>query len=483
MNINLVPKPQKLEVDHKNFFLGNIFLKTKIEYDSSCKKESYKLSINENGALIKTCDRKGEYFAKQSLKQLEYIYKDKIPYMEIEDWPSFSYRGFMIDTARHYLPLEQLKAMIEGASLFKFNKFHWHLCDDQGWRIEIDQFPLLVEKGSIRSHSSFGRKYDPNPHGGYYTKDEIKEIVEFCSNRAIEVIPEIEIPGHVSALLHAYPHLSCRQVDVDIKSGGGIFFDILCAGREETFSFLFKVLDEVIALFPSPYIHIGGDEAPKRRWEECSHCQARLKEENLKSFDELQGYMMNRVYSYLQKSGKKAITWNESLRGQNLDKHIIIQNWREKKNEVFQWANKEGQVIVSDFFHYYVDYPIGMTSLKKTYMYDPIDPLLNQESRKNIIGLETPIWTEHISNLEKLSKMAFPRFGAVAERGWSYGMEKNYKDFEKRLKNILPMINKYGLSFNEKSWTPNIFSSLGQILKFFYMGFNKETIKNLLEKE
>ncbi|MFA5342217.1 MAG: family 20 glycosylhydrolase, partial [Clostridia bacterium] len=414
----------------------------------------------------------------QTLKQLEFNYSGNIPYLTINDKPAFSYRGFMIDCARHFFLISDLKKMIDIAALFKFNKFHWHLVDDQGWRMEIKKYPLLTEKGSKRNLSNFGRYYDPNPHEGFYTQNQMKEIVEYCKKKSIDVIPEIEIPGHVSACLNAYPNLSCREKDVPVRTHGGIFKDILCAGKEEVYEFIFSVLDEMSGIFPSEYVHIGGDEAPKERWKECPHCIKKMESLKLKDYEQLQGYMMNRVYGYLQKKGKKAITWNESLRGGNLEKGITVQNWREKDDECMLRAADGGKIIVSDFFHYYLDYPLGMTPLKKTYMYDPIPYALVDSCKKNIIGVEAPIWTEFVKDIDKMSIMCFPRLAAVGETGWTLIKNKDYASFKQRLLNVISMIGKAGLKYQDPSqWDPGFLRSAGQILRFVNNMYNKETIR------
>lgn len=482
MNLKLVPMPNELYTNYKLFFRDSLLENTSVEFEVSYAQEEYSIVIDNKGAHIKCSTKAGEHLALQTLKQLDYGYPGNIPYLTIHDQPTFSYRGFMIDCARHFFLVSDLEKMIDAAALFKFNKFHWHLVDDQGWRMESKRYPLLTEKGSVREYSNFGRDYDPNPYGGFYTQEDMRHIVEYCNKRQIEVIPEIEIPGHSSACIHAYPNLSCREVQVPVRTHAGIFKDILCAGKEEVYEFLFNILEEMEEIFTSEYVHVGGDEAPKDRWSECPHCKKKMEEQGFTSFDQLQGYMLNRIYGFLQKKGKSAIAWNESLRGHNLEKGIAIQNWMEKKNECTIRARQGGKIIVSDFFHYYMDYPLGMTSLKKTYMYEPIPEILIDNQSKNIIGVESPIWTEFISDIDKMSMMCFPRFCAVAETGWTYRRNKNYSDFKERLEQVLPMIEKFGLSYPEASkWDPNIFQAGAQVLKFVNRMYNKETIKSKRE--
>lgn len=479
MNINLVPMPNEIYTDYKLFFRKNILENSIVEYDSKYSAEEYSITIDEKGAKIKCSGKAGENFAYQTLKQLEFSYSGNIPYLTINDKPAFSYRGFMIDCARHFFSVSDLKKMIDCAALFKLNKFHWHLVDDQGWRMEIKKYPLLTEKGSVRAYSNFGRYYDSNPYEGFYTQNQMKDIVEYCRKKSIDVIPEIEIPGHVSACLHAYPNLSCTDKEIPVRTHAGIFRDILCAGKEEVYEFLFNVLEEMSSIFPCEYVHIGGDEAPKDRWEECPHCSKKMESLNLMNYEQLQGYMTNRIYGYLQKKGKKAIAWNESLRGKNLEKGITVQNWREKNDECSIRASEGGKIIVSDFFHYYLDYPLGMTPLKKTYMYEPIPSALAENMKKNIIGVEAPIWTEFINDIDKMSMMSFPRLAAVAETGWTYKKNKDYKGFTHRLSYVIRMIEKTGLKYTDASqWDPGFFKSVVQVIKFAYNMYNKETLKS-----
>jgi len=449
-----------------------------VEYDSKYSAEEYSITIDEKGAKIKCSSKAGENYAVQTLKQLEFSYAGNIPYLKIKDKPAFSYRGFMIDCSRHFFSVEELKKIIDAASLFKFNRFHWHLTDDQGWRMEIKKYPLLTEKGSKREFSNFGRYFNKNSHEGFYTQSQMKEIVEYCRKKSIEVIPEIEMPGHTSACLHAYPRLSCTAKEIPVRTHAGIFKDILCAGKEEVYEFLFDILEEIALIFPSEYVHIGGDEAPKDRWMECPHCKQKLESLGLKDYEQLQGYMLNRIHEYLQKKGKKAITWNESLRGKNLEKGITVQNWREKNDECSIRASVGGKIVVSDFFHYYLDYPLGMTPLKKTYMYNPVPAVLPESLRKNILGVEATIWTEFIENIDNMSMMSFPRLAAVAETGWTQKEDKSYIDFKHRLIQVLPMIKKIGLKYPDPSqWDPNFFKSIIQVLKFVNNMYNKETLR------
>ncbi len=440
--------------------------------------ESYYLSISENGVKIVAGGEAGRYYAAQTLKQISEAYPDRLPFLEIRDKPAFPYRGFMLDSVRHMTPIEDIKKLIDAAALLKLNKFHWHLTDDQGWRIEIDSYPLLNEVASYRNGSHFGKVHDDRIYGGYYTKREMREIADYCADRHIDVIPEIDMPGHMVAAIAAYPEISCRGEEIPVEIRQGIFPDILCAGNPKTLQMIFDILDEVIRIFPCKYIHIGGDEAPKKRWKECRHCQELIRELGLETEEELQGWFMNRVAEFLQSRGRKAITWNESLNSGLLNKDIIVQMWMDRKKLSVDFANSGGNIIVSPFYHYYLDYPYGMTPLNKTYKFDPILKGLDNQGAGNVAGVETPVWTEHIRDFNQLCFMAFPRAAAVAEAGWTFEENRDVDDFNVRLQALTPRLRSLGIKpAPEKDWNPNPFRRLIQTIRFFLSITTKEMIK------
>ncbi len=450
--LNIIPKPKNVE-----FLAGESWLKDlKTEYrkNDNCPEEYYRLEIREGKILIVSKGEKGKFYANQSLKQLSAM--GKIPHCIIADMPEFPYRGFMIDSARHMQTVDEIKKCIEAAALFKFNIFHWHLCDDQGWRIESEKYPLLNEKGSWRDCHGFGSD-NKERYGGYYTKAEIRDIVAFCKERFIEVVPEFDIPGHTTAIISTFPELSCRGVQIPLETTGGIFKNILCAGKEEVYEFCYNILDEITELFPGKYVHIGGDEAPKARWCNCENCQKTIKENSLKSEEELQGYFVNKIVTYLKNKGKTAIAWNESLKSGILDGDTIIADWMDPKNLSEKFANGGGKIIIEDFYHYYLDYPYGMTPLKKTYGYNPYLKKLNKKGKRNVIGVETPIWTEYVEDFDRLCYMYFPRMIAVAERGWVKPENADYPSFVKRLKNQKELLSDIGIKMaDDKEWDPSI---------------------------
>ena len=451
--MNITPKPNFIQV-----FSGECWLKdNKTTYitDENLKDEAYKIEINDGETIITSKGEKGKYYAELTLAQLERA--GKTPLCKIEDEPQFPYRGFMIDSARHMQTVDELKAYITAAASYKMNVFHWHLCDDQGYRIESEKYPKLNEIGSYRRCHGFKSKV-MEAYGGYYTKDEIRDIIAFCKEKHIEVIPEIDMPGHTTAIIASYPEYSCRQKQVEVEINGGIFRDILCAGKDKTLDFCYGLLDEIIELFPSAYIHLGGDEAPKARWCECPDCQKRIKDEGLKDVEELQGWFTQKIIAYLREKGKKAICWNESLHSGLIGKDdSIICNWMDRKNYCSDFANKGGKVIAEDFYHYYLDYEYGMTPLKKTYEYNPLFEGLSSEGERNIIGVETPIWTEYVEDFDRMSYMCFPRLIAVAESGWTRRSEKSYEDFVVRAENQREYLASLGIKQAPKDcWEPSI---------------------------
>ncbi len=451
--MNIIPKPNFIQV-----FSGECWLKdNKTTYftDEKMKDEAYIIEIRDGETVITANGEKGKYYAQLTLTQLEEA--GKTPLCKIEDEPAFPYRGFMIDSARHMQTIDEIKAYITAAASYKMNVFHWHLCDDQGFRIESEKYPELNKIGSYRKCHGFKSKV-MEPYGGYYTKDEIRDVIAFCKEKFIEVIPEIDMPGHTSAIIATYPELSCRNEKIDVVTEGGIFRDILCAGKDKTLDFCYGLLDEIIELFPGEYIHIGGDEAPKARWCECADCQKRIKDEKLENEEQLQGWFTQKIIAYLREKGKKAICWNESLNSGLIGKDdSIICNWMDKKNACADFANKGGKVIAEDFYHYYLDYEYGMTPLKKTYEYNPCFDGLNSEGEKNIIGVETPIWTEYVEDFDRMSYMCFPRLIAVAESGWTRNSEKNYKDFVVRAENQREYLASLGIKqADRKCWDPGI---------------------------
>jgi len=382
----------------------------------------------------------------------------EIPSAQISDKPFFPYRGMMLDVSRHFYTTDEIKKTLDLLALHKINRFHWHLTDDQGWRIEIKKYPKLTETGSIRKETVIGRnsgKYDNTPYKGYYTQEEIKDVVRYASERFITVIPEIELPGHASAALASYPELGCAGKDYIVQTQWGVFEQLFCPGKDSTFEFLEDVLEEVMELFPSEYIHIGGDEAPKTEWKKCPCCQALMKEKKIKNEDELQGYVTRRIEQFLNKYGRKIIGWDEILEG-GVTPTATVMSWR-GVNGGIEAARKGNNVIMTPYTYCYLDYyqntdtinePFaigGYLPVEKVYSFDPYDKLTAGEQRY-IMGVQGNLWTEYITTYNNVQYMLLPRLSAIAEIGWSYD-RRNYGDFKKRMARVSKIFDACGYNY------------------------------------
>lgn len=404
-------------------------------------REGYRLQITAQSIQISGADATGVFYGIQTLRQLLPVDVAtnssstwQIPCLIIEDTPRFTWRGFMLDEGRHFHGKETVLLLLDVMALLKLNIFHWHLTEDQGWRIEIKQYPRLTEIGAQRQGTAksfldiIRNKHDGVPHSGYYTQADIQEIVAYAAARHITVVPEIEMPGHAKAALAAYPEYSCTGGSFEVNTRFGISRDIYCAGKEETFIFLQNILDEVISLFPSPYIHIGGDEAPHTRWKKCPDCQQRMADEGLHTEDDLQTYMTNRMAHYLADNNRRLVGWNEAL-DEKLHPDAIIQYWIRNKKGVIEAIRQGRQVVVSSFLVHYLDHSYSLTPLSKIYNNEPVFKELDEKAAQNIIGVEAPLWSEWIPNRARLDYQAFPRLVALAEIAWTQAADKSYDDF------------------------------------------------------
>lgn len=382
--------------------------------DNKFQPEEYELTVTAEQVTIKASDGAGIILALTTLYL--YISDNAVQCFTLRDAPRYAYRGLMLDCVRHFFTVDEVKKVIEQISLVKMNKLHWHLTDDQGWRIEIKAYPGLTEG---------------IPH---YTQDEIKEVVSFANERNIEVIPEIDMPGHMSSAVHVFPWLSCSGKQIKRPVDGGIYKAIMCAGKESTYSFIFKVLDEVIELFNSPYMHIGGDEAPKVEWKTCSSCASKLAELGSDNFEDLQGHFTSRVAEYLAQKGKKPICWNETLKSEKTPDELLVQYWMPgfDDEQVLKFHRQGRPVIFSDMFHLYLDYPHAVIPLNRVYDYTPAIGSDVSPDAPNSIGLEACLWAERVDTEDKLEQQLFPRVLALAENAWSH--DKSYEDFISRLR-------------------------------------------------
>ena len=413
--------------------------------------EGYVLDIDPEGIRITASDPCGAFYGTQTLRQLlpseiegNAAMADlrgwMVPAVRIHDSPRFTWRGMMLDCCRHFMSVDFVKRYIGLLSHYKLNRFHWHLTDDQGWRIEIEKYPKLTDVGSWRTEPG-GERY-----GGYYTKSQVRDVVQYALDRHVTVVPEIEMPGHATAALAAYPDLSCTGEPLCVATDWGIFHDVLCAGKETTFEFLQDVLIEVMELFPGEYVHIGGDECPKERWRECADCQRRMVEEALESEDELQGYFVGRIEAFLRDRGRRLIGWEDIVAG-GPPASAMVQSWR-SMNGAAEAAKLGHDVIVSPISHAYFDADIATTDLRQVYSFEPVPGRLAAGDQAHIIGGECNMWTEHAPQ-EIVDRKMFPRLLAMSECLWSQPANRDVADFHHRLQHHYKRLRELGVDYGE----------------------------------
>jgi hexosaminidase len=446
--------------------------------------EGYTLEVTRSKIEIKANEPEGLFYGVQTLLQLlpPEVFESqkterkewKVPCCKIWDRPRFEWRGMHLDVSRHFFPVEFIKRYIDLIAMHKMNVFHWHLTDDNGWRIEIKKYPLLTEIAGWhvdRENMPWRKVTPPGPgekatYGGFYSQEEVREIIKYAEERYINIIPEIEMPGHTSEVFAAYPELSCTGKKLYVQPGSyWPNADILCAGKEETFGFIEDVLEEVIALFPSLYIHIGGDEADKTRWLECTLCQQRIRKEKLKDENELQSYFIRRVENFLNSKGKKLIGWDEILEG-GLAPDATVMSWRGFKGGI-EAAEQGHKVIMCPTSHCYFDYYQanpdfepeaigGFTSLKKVYSFEPVPEGLSEENAKFILGAQGNVWTEYIKTPSHAEYMSVPRMTALAEVVWSPADQRDWTDFRKRLNIHFKRFDALKVNYSKGSWKVDI---------------------------
>lgn len=407
-----------------------------LKSDPELDKEAYRIHISGTGIVIYAKEEKGVIFALTTVYHL--LDENRtLPVGTIEDAPKYSWRAQSLDCVRHFFTLDTVKKVIEQIALVKMNVLHWHLTDDQAWRIESKAFPKLHETSEQ-----------------YYTWDEIREVVEYARVRGIDVLPELDLPGHTTGILAAYPEYSCFGETVSLATAGGIYPIILCAGKESTFELVEKLIDELCPLFPYDLVHIGGDEAPKSEWNKCPDCQKRMEEEGLANAEDLQGYFTARVTKMLEKHGKKPVCWNDSLKSSFLPEEALIQYWTPQHvKQMEPYFEKGGKFIYSDMFDLYFDYPHSMIPLKRVYNVKPMIGKNTCGDSENMIGIESCLWAEHIITEDKLFSRIFPRAYAVAEAAWSN--ELDYEDFKRRLLPLVEKAKKSGVVCTPKEhWDP-----------------------------
>lgn len=457
----------KLDVDRQE---GKNFIRlTTRKFIKAPDKDAYIMNVGKDGVVIEGDTYAGTFYGLQTLIQLLPVEKNAslaIPFVSISDYPRFEYRGLHLDVGRHFFPVSFVKKYIDYIALHKMNYFHWHLTEDQGWRIEIKKYPNLTTTGAYRYGTIVGRypgrENDNQRYGGFYTQDEVKDIVRYATERHITVIPEIEMPGHSSAAIASYPFLSCfpeeptvirthpSQAGIAAQANGqkklvqetwGVFEDVYCAGNDSTFLFLQDVMDEVLQLFPSKYIHVGGDECPKTNWKKCPRCQKRISDLGLKDEHELQSYFIQRMEKYLNSKGRTLIGWDEILEG-GLAPNAIVMSWRGEQGGI-DAARQNHNVIMTPGSHVYLDHTQtrnedsvvigGYTPVEKIYSYEPVPKELDAEQAKYVMGAQGNVWTEYMKYPSKVEYMIFPRLSALSEVLWSPKEKRNWTDFEKRL--------------------------------------------------
>lgn len=427
-------------------------------------EEGYTLSVRPEQVIVSAPTPTGAFYACQTLLQLlpadiesKEVVQDvdwTIQPVEIEDKPRFRWRGMHLDVGRHFMPKEFIKKYIDLMARYKINFFHWHLTEDQGWRIEIKKYPQLTEIGSWRLVN--GERC-----GGYYTRSDVQEVVEYAKRRCVTIVPEIEMPGHSVAALAAYPELSCTGGPFSVETTWGIFPDVYCAGNEKTFEFLEHVLSEVIGMFPGAYIHIGGDECPKERWKKCPKCQARIAREGLKNEHELQSYFIKRIGKFLASKNRRLIGWDEILEG-GLAPHATVMSWRSMKEGIAA-AQLGHNVVMSPESHCYFDHYQslhrtqepkaigGYLPLKKVYLFEPVAPVLTEEQAAHILGAQGNVWTEYMKTPEHVEYMLFPRMCALSEVVWSDKHLRDWGDFFTRLSFHYNRFDALGVNYRQPS--------------------------------
>ena len=425
-----------------------------LKLDTSKSKldgEGYELAIQESCIRITALKPAGLFYGIQSLRQMISSSKDAaLPCVSIEDKPQFTWRGLLLDPARHFLDKEFIKRYLDLMAYHKLNRLQLHLTDDQGWRIEIKKYPELTKVGAYRNED--GKQY-----GGFYTQQDLKEIVDYAQKRFITVVPEFEMPGHASAAVASYPFLSCQGKPIPVETQWGIFPTVFCPGKESTFTFLEEVLDEITGIFPTPYIHIGGDESPRDRWKECPDCQKRMKENGFTKEDELQGYLIRRIAEFLSGKNRRLIGWDEILDAGKLPASAIVHSWRGMTGAV-RAAKLNHDVISSSYENVYFDYhnddkqaktkaaAMPVLPMEKVYQFKPAPAELSLDEKNHVLGAECTMWTEHAPQ-ETIDGQLFPRLCAFSEVVWSPATKQNWSDFQNRMKFQYLRLERLGVKY------------------------------------
>jgi len=448
---------------------AHLFLHQQIEPDGP--PGSHEINIDPQKILLQSADKAGLFAGLQTILQLvrfathNFELNGNLPCLVIRDFPRFSWRGFMLDEARHFQGSKTVLELLDWMAYLKMNIFHWHLSDDQGFRIAINQYPALTDVGSKRSATQQGgflsHKVSPTPHQGFYTQQEIRSIVAYAAERYITVVPEIDVPGHSSAILAAFPELGCTGGPYEVQPKWGIHKEILCIGNPATFPFLENVFSEIMDLFPGQFIHTGGDEVPKTRWKSCPKCLTLANELKFAHVEKLQTHLANHLNQFLIDNGRTMLGWNETL-ADNLAGEMIVQYWLGSKKTLLSHIRNGRKAVLSDFSSYYLDHTYAHTRLPKTYRFEPVFASLETEYHHQILGIEAPLWSEFIPSKQRLDWQTFPRLLAVAESAWLDPQKKNYAHFRQRLKEFSTQLDLEGIMYAHlPEAEPNIFQRLG----------------------
>ena len=434
-------------------------------------KEGYVITVDKKGVVIEGATAAGVFYGVQTLRKSIPVDKSltevTLPGVVLKDAPRFGYRGVMLDCARHYFPVKFVKQFIDLIAMHNMNVFHWHLTDDQGWRIEVKKYPGLAKIGSVREKTVLGHNsdvFDDTPYGGYYTQEEAREIVKYAADRFITVIPEIDMPGHMIAALAAYPDMGCTGGPYKVSPIWGIMPDVLCLGNEKTYQFCEDVLSEMMDIFPSEYIHLGGDETPNVRWKECPKCKALMAKENLTP-GKLQGYFTNRIEKFVNSKGRRIIGWDEILDG-DINQSATIMSWRGTAPGA-RGAKMGHDVIMSPSSHVYFDYyqtrqgesqweePLligGNLPIERTYSLEPVPEGADAETASHIIGVQGNLWTEYIAGPSLAEYQVLPRMGALSEVQWRPQGQKDFENYKVRQTRMLKLYDAYGLVYAKHMW-------------------------------
>ena len=445
---------------------GGIVLQLGLANDNP---EAYQLKVDASQVVISSPSEAGVFYGIQTLRKAVDVAEGsnvELPAVEIKDQPRFGYRGMMLDVGRHFFSMDEIKTYIDMMALHNINRFHWHLSEDQGWRIEIKKYPKLTEIGSMRKETVIGHnsgKYDGKPYGGFYTQEQAKEIVAYAAERYITVIPEIDLPGHMQAALAAYPELGCTGGPYEVWTQWGVSDNVLCAGNDQTIQFIKDVLAEIVEIFPSEYIHVGGDECPKVKWSTCPKCQARITALGLKSDNKhtkeerLQSYVIHEAEEFLNSKGRKMIGWDETLEG-GLAPNATVMSWRGEAGGI-EAAKQHHDVVMTPNTYLYFDYyqskdtetePMaigGYLPIERVYSYEPMPKSLSPEEQKYIVGVQANLWTEYIPDFKQVQYMVLPRMAALSESQWCAPEKKNYEAFLQRVSRLVNIYAKNGWNY------------------------------------